>query len=182
MRRCWSRVHNRGASPDSGTGLFNGLEHDLPVTHSIIAQLGIPARDPFGTLRTGLGGLPIARHPMDRTTRLCRAAAMSMLVSLSRRVTATPPLLPGSSRNWLSVWATHPLEVNAPTARPGRLHFCEGWRAAFCRVARHAPPRQVSPTCAVRLTGLGSGLPGRAGTQKVSESHMERGVSPRTPL
>jgi hypothetical protein len=30
--------------------------------------------------------------PMDRTPRLCRAAAMSMLVSLRRRVTATRPL------------------------------------------------------------------------------------------
>lgn len=66
----------------------------------------------------------------------------------NRRCQTTPrPLLPGSSRNW----ATHPLEVNAPTVRPGRLRF----RAAFCRVSRHAPPTEVSPTCAVRLTGRG---------------------------
>lgn len=103
---------------------------------------------------------------------MCRAAAMSMLVSLSRRVTATRPLLPGSSRNW----PTHPLEVNAPTARPGRLRF----RAAFCRVSRHAPPREVSLTCAVRLTGRGiwpAGTRSNPKSLRVSASHPARRYS-----
>lgn len=82
------------------------------------------------------------------------------------------PLLPGSSRNW----ATHPLEVNAPTARPGRLRF----RAAFCRVSRHAPPREVSLTCAVRLTGRGiwpAGTRPNPKSLRVSASHPARRYS-----
>jgi hypothetical protein len=80
--------------------------------------------------------------PEDRTRLPCLWGAKNGVRQRMPR-----PLLPGSSRNW----ATHPLEVNAPTARPGRLRF----RAAFCRVSRHAPPREVSLTCAVRLTGRG---------------------------
>lgn len=92
------------------------------------------------------------------------------------RHTTPRPLLPGSSRNW----ATHPLEVNAPTARPGRLRF----RAAFCRVARHARRREVSPSDAVRLGGGGlwpAGTRRNPKSLRVSASLQARPYTSRFP-